>query len=104
MYIVDENRQKITINKLDSKENYDDSVVIAGRMIKKNHLIIAGIIVAIGVVMLGYFIYKYYQSSESGVGDMDDNMSVSGMSVDSMSSVDSFSPFKKGKGKGKGFR
>jgi hypothetical protein len=64
MYVIDENKQKITINNVNLKENYDDSVVIAGRMIKKNHLIIGGIIVGLGVVLLGYFAYKYQQESE----------------------------------------
>lgn len=65
MYIIDENRQKITLKSLDSKENYDDSVVIMGRMIKKNHLILGGVIVSVGIVLLGYFVYKYQQSKES---------------------------------------
>jgi hypothetical protein len=63
MYVIDENKQKITISNVNLKENYDDSVVIAGRMIKKNHLIIAGVIVGLGVVLLGYFAYKYQQES-----------------------------------------
>lgn len=61
MYVIDENKQKITISDISLKENYDDSVVIGGRSIKKDHLYIAGAIVGLGVVLLAYFIYKYQQ-------------------------------------------
>lgn len=71
MYIVDENKQKITINNIKVKENYDDSVVIGNRMIKKTNLIIAGIIVAVGITMLGYFVYKYQQEKSSQKEEME---------------------------------